>query len=65
MTAHSTSTKSARLPALACGGFPPTQGDEAMTAIETLDRPPAGWFVLDVMRAKSRSPDTVDGKRVA
>ena len=30
-----------------------------MTAIETLDRPPAGWFVLDVMRRKQRKPDWV------
>jgi hypothetical protein len=27
----------------------------AMTAIEYVDRPPPGWFVLDVMRRKTRS----------
>jgi hypothetical protein len=26
-----------------------------MTAIEYLDRPPSGWFILDVMRRERRS----------
>jgi hypothetical protein len=30
-----------------------------MTAIEDLDRPPPGWFVLDVMRKGSRKWDWV------
>jgi hypothetical protein len=30
-----------------------------MTAIEYLDRPPAGWFVLDVMRSGERKRDWV------
>jgi hypothetical protein len=30
-----------------------------MTKIATLDHPPAGWFILDVMRKTSRSLDWV------
>jgi hypothetical protein len=30
-----------------------------MTAIEYLDRPPAGWFALDVMRKEARKWDWV------
>jgi hypothetical protein len=30
-----------------------------MTTIEYLDRPPTGWFVLDVMRSNSRKHDWV------
>jgi len=30
-----------------------------MTAIEYLDRPPTGWFVLDVMRKEARKRDWV------
>jgi len=30
-----------------------------MTPIETLDRPPSGWFALDVMRKKARKWDWV------
>jgi len=30
-----------------------------MTAIEYLDRPPSGWFVLDVMRKEWRKWDWV------
>jgi len=30
------------------------EGNAQMTAIEYLDRPPPGWFVLDVMRADSK-----------
>jgi hypothetical protein len=30
---------------------------EAMTAKEYLDRPPPGWFVLDIMKRRSRSWD--------
>lgn len=30
-----------------------------MTTIKTIDRPPAGWFALDVCRAKSRTWDWV------
>ena len=30
-----------------------------MTAIEFLDRPPTGWFVLDVMRWESRKRNWV------
>jgi hypothetical protein len=30
-----------------------------MTAIEYLDRPPAGWFALDVMRKQARKWDWV------
>jgi hypothetical protein len=30
-----------------------------MTEIATLDRPPAGWFALDVSRKRSRSWDWV------
>src|SRR5258705_11885298 len=31
-------------------GPPVGKGGAIMTAIETLDRPPSGWFALDVMR---------------
>jgi hypothetical protein len=30
-----------------------------MTTIEYLDRPPTGWFVLDVMRCQARKRDWV------
>jgi hypothetical protein len=30
-----------------------------MTAIEYVERPPAGWFALDVMRTRSRKWDWV------
>ena len=30
-----------------------------MTAIEYLDRPPTGWFVLDVIRREARKRDWV------
>jgi hypothetical protein len=30
-----------------------------MTAIEYLDRPPTGWFALDLMQRKARSLDWV------
>ncbi len=30
-----------------------------MTAIERIDRPPSGWFVLDVMKKESRKWDWV------
>jgi hypothetical protein len=30
-----------------------------MTAIQYLDQPPAGWFVLDVMRQEDRGRDWV------
>jgi hypothetical protein len=33
--------------------------DEAMKAIEYLDRPPAGLFVLEVMRREARKRDWV------
>jgi hypothetical protein len=33
--------------------------DEAMTAIEYLDRPPTGWFALDVLPEQDRKRDWV------
>jgi hypothetical protein len=36
-----------------------TQGDEAMSMHEYFDRPPAGWFALDVMRKEARKWDWV------
>ena len=37
--------------------FKHKKGQHTMTAIEYLDRPPPGWFVLDVMRKESRKWD--------
>ena len=34
-------------------------GAAFMTAIQYLDQPPAGWFVLDVMRQEDRGRDWV------
>lgn len=35
------------------------EGGAGMTAIEHVDRPPSGWFVLDVMRKEWRKWDWV------
>jgi hypothetical protein len=50
---NTTNSHSARL------GVSLTQGDEAMPMREYLDRPPAGWFALDVMRKEARKWDWV------